>query len=93
MLPQASRLVKKLEGNKHRGQQVVMNHLAPYPAIAPKTPQGVAVRVLDFEGIVGLGASREIALRGAQDALLRHLMVALRDKIYIPAPDQFLGKL
>ncbi|NMX77819.1 tyrosine-type recombinase/integrase [Pseudomonas sp. WS 5532] len=86
----ASRLVKKLEGNKHRGQQVVMNHLVPYPAIASKTPQGVVVRVLDFEGIVGLGESRETALRGAQDALLRHLMVALRDKIYIPAPDQFL---
>ena len=27
----ASRLVKKLEGNKHRGQQVVINHLVPYP--------------------------------------------------------------
>ncbi|EKY4115069.1 tyrosine-type recombinase/integrase [Pseudomonas aeruginosa] len=87
---QASKLVKKLEGNKHRGQQVVINHLVPYPAIAQQTPSGVLVRVLDFEGVQGQGQTSEIALQSAQDALLRHLMVALRDKRPIPAPDQYL---
>ena len=86
----AVKLVKKLEGNKHRGQQVVINHLVPYPAIAAQTPEGVVVRVLDFEGVYGEGDTQEKALRSAQDALLRHLMIALRDKQPIPAPDQYL---
>lgn len=86
----ASKLVKKLEGNKHRGQQVVLNHLVPYPAIAQRTAAGVTVRVLDFESVVGLGDTREIALQNAQDALLRHLMISLRDRVPIPAPDQYL---
>lgn len=90
---QASKLVKKLEGNKHRGQQVVVNHLVPYPAVTRQTPQGVLVRVLDFEGVEGQGPTHEIALQSAQDALLRHLMVALRDKRPVPAPDQYLEQV
>jgi integrase/predicted RNase H-like HicB family nuclease len=86
----ATKLVKKLEGNKHRGQQVVINHLVPYPAVTQQTPTGVRVRVLDFEGVVGEGETAEKALHRAQDALLRHLMVALLNKSPIPAPDQFL---
>ena len=86
----ATKLVKKLEGNKHRGQQVVINHLVPYPAVTQQTPTGVRVRVLDFEGVVGEGETAETALHRAQDALLRHLMVALLNKSPIPAPDQFL---
>ncbi|HEJ5277531.1 TPA: integrase, partial [Pseudomonas aeruginosa] len=89
----ASKLVKKLEGNKHRGQQVVINHLVPYPAIAQQTLTGVVVRVLDFEGVEGQGLTTEIALQSAQDALLRHLMLALRDKRPVPAPDQYLEQV
>ncbi|WP_431091757.1 tyrosine-type recombinase/integrase [Pseudomonas gorinensis] len=89
----ASRLVKKLEGNKHRGQQVIINHLVPYPAVVSETPSGVTVRVLDFEGVQGAGRTAELAKRVAQDALLRHLMVSLRDKEPIPAPDQYLEQV
>lgn len=89
----ASRLVKKLEGNKHRGQQVIINHLVPYPAVVSETPSGVTVRVLDFEGVEGAGRTAELAKRVAQDALLRHLMVSLRDKEPIPAPDQYLEQV
>jgi len=89
----ASKLVKKLEGNKHRGQQVVINHLVPYPAISQETPTGIVVRVLDFEGVEGRGMTSEIALRSAQDALLRYLMVSLRDKRHVPAPDQYLEQV
>lgn len=89
----ASRLVKKLEGNKHRGQQVIINHLVPYPAVVSETPSGVTVRVLDFDGVQGAGRTVELAKRVAQDALLRHLMVSLRDKEPIPAPDQYLEQV
>ncbi len=89
----AAKLVRKLEGNKHRGQQVVISHLVPYPAVANHTPTGVVVRVLDFEGVVGQGATAEQALQSAQDALLRHLMVSLRDKRPIPTPDQYLEQV
>ncbi len=89
----ASRLVKKLEGNKHRGQQVIINHLVPYPAVVLKTPNGVTVRVLDFNGVQGAGSTAESATRVAQDALLRHLMLSLRDKEPIPAPDQYLEQV
>ncbi|QXH37884.1 tyrosine-type recombinase/integrase [Pseudomonas sessilinigenes] len=89
----ATNLVKKLEGNKHRGQQVVLNHLVPYPAVAQKTSSGVTIRVLDFDSVEGQGATPEDALRSAQDALLRHLMLALRDRRPIPAPDQYLEQV
>lgn len=89
----ATRLVKKLEGNKHRGQQVVINHIVPYPAVTQQSPVGVVVRVLDFEGIEGVGDTTEKALHCAQNALLRHLMICLRDKRPIPAPDQYLEQI
>lgn len=89
----AAKLVKKLEGNKHRGQQVVINHLVPYPAIARQAPDGILVKVLDFEGVAGQGVTIEQAVQRAQDALLRHIMVALRDKRPIPVPDQYLEQV
>lgn len=89
----ASRLVKKLEGNKHRGQQLIINHLVPYPARIIPTPVGTEIRLLDFEDVVGRGSSYEIALQSAQDALLRQLMLSIRDKLPIPQPDQYLEEV
>lgn len=89
----ACNLVKKLEGNKHRGQQVILNHLIPYPAIAQQTPCGVTIRALDFDSVVGHGETSEDALRSAQDALLRYLVTALRDRRPIPPPDQYLERV
>ncbi|MGF0335773.1 tyrosine-type recombinase/integrase [Ectopseudomonas toyotomiensis] len=86
----AVRLVKKLEGHKHRGHLAVLGHLVPYPAIAEQTPDGTVVRVLDFEGLQATASTAEQAIRSAQDALLRHLMVSLRDKLPVPQPDQYL---
>lgn len=86
----AVRLVKKLEGHKHRGHLAVLGHLVPYPAIAEQTPEGTVVRVLDFDGLQATASTTEQAIRGAQDALLRHLMVSLRDKVPVPQPDQYL---
>lgn len=86
----AQRLVKKLEGNRHKGKQVVLNHMIPYPAEIILKGQQCAVRVLDFENMVGLGLSQESAILAAQDALLRRIMTSIRDAISIPPPNQYL---
>ncbi|MPQ69340.1 tyrosine-type recombinase/integrase [Pseudomonas sp. MWU12-2323] len=86
----AQRLVKKLEGGKSKGRQVVINHLIPYPASIIQTPGNVTVRLLDFDGLVVSGPCRETTLVQAQDQLLRRLMTALRDSDKIPLPDQYL---
>jgi integrase len=36
-------LVRKLEGNKHKGKQVVLNHFIPYPAIVEAGENGYCV--------------------------------------------------
>lgn len=86
----AQRLVKKLEGGKSKGRQVVINHLIPYPAILLQTENNVTVRFLDFDEPLITGSCRDSTLALAQDRLLRRLMTALRDAIPIPAPDQYL---
>lgn len=86
----AARLVKKLEGNRSRGHQLIANHLVPYPAKVLSEATGVEIRVLDFDDVVGRGSCYETALQHAQDALLRRLMLSIRSKIPIPAPDQYL---
>ena len=86
----AARLVKKLEGHGTRGQQVVMSYLIPYPAVAESVEGRVQVRVLDFEDVIGTGVTADAAVLDAQNALLRRLMYALREKSAIPSPDQYL---
>lgn len=86
----AQRLVKKLEGGKSKGRQVVINHLIPYPAAVSQTSTGVTIRLLDFEDLSATSESRETALSLAQDQLLRRLMTSLRDADPIPPPDQYL---
>lgn len=85
----AARLVKKLEGNQHRGQQLITNHLVPYPAVVVPSESGVVIQLLDFDDLVGRGPCHETARQSAQDALLRRLMLSIRDKLPIPQPDQY----
>ncbi|MBX6582208.1 hypothetical protein ICI41_29660 (plasmid) [Pseudomonas aeruginosa] len=86
----AQRLVKKLEGGKNRGRQVVINHLVPYPASVARTSKDVTIRLLDFEGLTASAATKESAITLAQDQLLRRLMTSIRDAETIPQPDQYL---
>lgn len=86
----AGKLVKKLEGNRNRGHQMINSHLIPYPAVAEETDSGIQVRILDIEGVVGLGPTREEAIQVARDSLLRHLMICIRDRVRIPPADQYL---
>jgi len=86
----AQRLVKKLEGNKHKGKQVVLNYLVPYPAAVEITDNNIRVRFLDFDNLNGQGVCKDSAIRVAQDALLRRIMQLMRESLAIPPPDQYL---
>ncbi|BAU77400.1 site-specific integrase [Metapseudomonas furukawaii] len=86
----ASRLVRKLEGKKRRGHQEALSHLIPYPAAVLADGAGVEVRVLDFDDVVGRGECETTALEAAQAALLRRLVLSMRDQQEIPPPDQYL---
>lgn len=86
----ANKLVRKLEGNTHRGQQVVVSQLVPYPAHLSTSENGVEIRLLDFDDVIGRGPDMAEAVQSAQNALLRHLMIALRDRQRVPPPNQYL---
>lgn len=86
----AQRLVRKLEGHKNKGKQVVIDHLIPYPASVTEHGDSVQVKLLDFDDLVGIGVCRQSATRFAQDALLRRILQLMKGAQIIPAPDQYL---
>lgn len=87
----AQRLVRKLEGGKHRGKQVVLDSLIPYPAVIENHDGGFKVRLLDFDDVSGHGHCRDIAIKEAQDRLLRTILNSIKgDGVVIPSPDQYL---
>jgi len=86
----AVKLVRKLEGHKNKGAQVVMNHLIPYPAIVEEGLDSFRIKLLDFDDIAGSGQCRHSATKMAQDALLRRLLTMIRHAEAIPSPDQYL---
>lgn len=89
----AQRLVRKLEGNKHKGKQTVIDYLIPYPATMEDTDDSVRIRLLDFDGMTVTGTCRDSAIRAAQNVLLRCLVNMMRDSVSIPAPDQYLEQV
>lgn len=87
----AQRLVRKLEGSRNKGKQVIFDNLVPYPALIEERDGGCAVRLLDFQDLVVSATDVESALSFARDALLRRILTSMKDEsVKIPAPDQFL---
>lgn len=86
----AGKLVKRLEGNRHRGKQVILDCLIPYPATISNCEDKYQVRLLDFECLVADGPCKESAIQSAQDTLLRYILQSMRDAKNIPPPDQYL---
>lgn len=86
----AQRLVRKMEGNKHKGKQVVLDYLIPYPAMVSMQENKYLVKLLDFDNLVADGPCRDSAIQSAQDALLRHILRSMRESEAIPPPDQYL---
>ena len=72
---------------------MVIDHLIPYPAAIEEKDKQVVVRLLDFDGVIGHGPDSDAAMRGAQDALLRKLLMLIRASEPIPAPDQYLDNI
>lgn len=87
----ATKLVRKLEGGKHKGKQAILDNLMPYPAIINKYNKSYQVRLLDFDNLVAEGTCRESAIRMAQNLLMRKILNSMRSGgSAIPAPDQYL---
>lgn len=86
----AGKLVRKLEGNKHKGKQVILDHLIPYPAMVSMHENKYLVRLLDFDHLVAKGSCRDSAIQSAQDTLLRYILRSMRESEVLPPPDQYL---
>ena len=84
------RLVSKLEGNKNKGRQVVLDYLVPYPAVCLNENGNFTLRVLDFDDIVINGSCEIRVKREAQDALLRKILNIIKHALPIIEPDQYL---
>ncbi|WP_047238858.1 site-specific integrase, partial [Chromobacterium subtsugae] len=89
----AHKLVRKLEGNKNKGKQVVLDHMVPYPAVIMRRKDTVTIRLLDFDDLQETAPDEPLAIRLAQDALLRRLMTSMRDATPIPPADQYLDSV
>lgn len=86
----AQRLVRKMEGNKHKGKQAILDSLIPYPAMVFEHENRFMVRLLDFDHLIANGPCRDSAIQSAQDSLLRHLLRSMRESEAVPPPDQYL---
>lgn len=85
-----SRLIHKLEGNKHKGRQAVINHLIPYPAKVERVESEIRIHLLDFDDLTVTARSEDDAVSIAQDALLRRIVMMMKTSESIPQPDQYL---
>lgn len=86
----AHKLVRKLDGHKHRGKQIIMDNLVPYPALRIYREDIVTYRFLDFSDLEARGKDELEAIKMAQDNLLRKLMTMMKELTPIPEPDQYL---
>jgi len=87
----AQKLVSKLDGKRSKGRTAVLETLVPYPALVHTHGDGcVKVHILDFENLQVTGASRDEALRAAADALMRQLLIRMKEDRPLPAPDAYL---
>lgn len=86
----AQRLVRKLDAGTNKGQAVVLSHLVPYPAFIDTAETGIKVTFPDFERLHVIGPCQDTAIQSAQDALLRKILVMMRQGERIPSPDNFL---
>jgi hypothetical protein len=86
----AQKLVSKLEGNKNKGRQVIMNHMIPYPAKLDNTESGFRLTLLDFDDVFVESDQLENVIKNAEDTLLRLIFSRIKESKLIPQPDQYL---
>lgn len=90
---QAHKLVKKLDGNKSKGKQIVLNYLLPYPAWVLSSKSSYTVVFPDFKEIGCFAKSKEEAIEKAKDTLLRAIMTHIKEGKVIPRPDSYLTEM
>lgn len=86
----AQKLVSKLEGNKNKGRQVIMNHMIPYPAKLDNLESGFRLTLLDFDDVYVESDQLENVIKNAEDTLLRLIFSRIKESKLIPQPDQYL---
>jgi len=86
----AHKLVKKLDGNRNKSKQIVLNHLVPYPAVVQKTVYSVSIFLPDFEGLKIQSPCKELSMHLASNLLLKEIIKRMRDGQRIPVPDHYL---
>lgn len=86
----AQKLVSKLEGNKNKGRQVIMNHMIPYPAKVDSLENKFRLTLLDFEDVYIESEELDEAIKSAENVLLRLIFGRIRESKTIPSPDQYL---
>jgi integrase len=86
----AHKLVKKLDGNRNKSKQIVLNHLVPYPAIVQSSENGVSVVLPDFDGLQIEAPCKELSMHLASGVLLKEIIKRMRDGKKIPVPDHYL---
>ncbi|MGE4546009.1 MAG: site-specific integrase [Pedobacter sp.] len=86
----AHKLVKKLDGNKNKGRQYMMDQLNPYPAYIEDTQNAVRITVPDLDVCVS-DPERTAAINRSQDLVLRLLVSRIKAQEKIPQPGQYLS--
>ena len=86
----AVKLVKKLEGKRHKGKQAILDCLIPYPAKLTAHANHYQIQLLDFDNLVAMGLCKDSAIQTAQDALLRFILQSMKESKHVPPPDQYL---
>lgn len=87
----ATKLVRKLEGTRHRGRQALLDLLVPYPVACEAMPdETYRVLIPDFDDLQVVSTCPDQALRDAQALLLKQILTLLMQGQPIPQPDEYL---
>lgn len=87
----AHNLVKKLDGNRSKSKQTVLNNLVPYPAFVQVEQSRTIICLPDFENSCVQSLTPESAIKMSKDLLLRKIITLLRDGKKVPKPDHYLS--
>jgi len=87
------RLIRKLDAGTNKGRAAVLSQLVPYPACVDKQGDEIKIRFPDFQGLEISATDVDAAKEVAQDALLRRLLILMRQGKPLPAPDAYLDPI
>lgn len=86
----AAKIARKLEGNRHRGRQALLDVLIPYPALVTEGEAETSVQILDFDGLTETAQTKDEAIKKASASLLMTLLARIKSASPIPPPDHYL---